>query len=102
MGPAVGDLSPRGELVVVGVASEPLPISSLHLISPALSVKGHPAGSARDVEETVHFAVLSGVRAHRGTAVDALPCDAPYLTQGQTGQGQNARRSSRRTETLWS
>ena len=63
MGQAVGGLSPRGELIVVGVAFEPLPISSLHLISPALSVKGHPAGSARDVEETMHFAVLSGVRA---------------------------------------
>lgn len=24
---------------------------------------GHPSGTARDVEETMHFAVLSGVRA---------------------------------------
>jgi alcohol dehydrogenase len=63
MGQTVGGLSPRGELVVVGVTPEPLPISPIQLISPSLRVTGHPSGTARDVEETMHFAVLSGVRA---------------------------------------
>ncbi|HME48718.1 alcohol dehydrogenase catalytic domain-containing protein [Mycobacterium sp.] len=63
MGQTVGGLSPRGELVVVGVTPEPLPISPIQLISPSLSVTGHPSGTARDVEETMHFAMLSGVRA---------------------------------------
>ena len=35
----------------------------LQLITPGLSVAGHPSGTSRDVEETMHFAVLSGVRA---------------------------------------
>ncbi len=63
MGQTVGGLSPRGELVIVGVTPQPLPISPVQLITPALSVTGHPSGTARDVEETMHFAVLSGVRA---------------------------------------
>ena len=63
MGQAVGGLSPRGELITVGVTAEPLPISPVQLISPSLSVTGHPSGTARDIEETMSFAVLSGVRA---------------------------------------
>ena len=63
MAQTVGGLSPRGELVVVGVTTEPLPISPMQLISPALRVIGHPSGTARDIEDTMHFAVLSGVRA---------------------------------------
>lgn len=63
MADTVGGLLPRGELVAIGVTAEPLPISPIQLITPALSVSGHPSGTARDVEETMHFAVLSGVRA---------------------------------------
>ncbi|HYB37728.1 MAG TPA: alcohol dehydrogenase catalytic domain-containing protein [Mycobacterium sp.] len=63
IGQTVGGLLPRGELVVIGVTAEPLPISPMQLISPAISVIGHPSGTARDVEETMQFAVLSGVRA---------------------------------------
>jgi alcohol dehydrogenase len=63
MAQTVGGLGPEGELVIVGVTAEPLPISPLQLIIPGVSVSGHPAGTSRDVEETMHFAVLSGVRA---------------------------------------
>ncbi|MCV7075389.1 alcohol dehydrogenase [Mycobacterium szulgai] len=63
MAETVGGLAPRGELIVVGVSAEPLPISPAQLIGPGLTVTGHPSGTARDVEETMHFAVLSGVRA---------------------------------------
>ncbi|QCQ90239.1 alcohol dehydrogenase catalytic domain-containing protein [Rhodococcus sp. SGAir0479] len=63
MADTVGGLTPRGELVIVGVTSDPLPISPQQLIMPGLSVTGHPSGTARDVEETMHFAVQSGVRA---------------------------------------
>lgn len=64
MAATVGGLGPEGELVTVGVTPEPLPISPLDLINGGLSVTGHPSGTARDVEETMGFAVLSGVRAH--------------------------------------
>lgn len=63
MADTVGGLVPQGELVVVGVTPDPLPISPLQLIMPGVSVTGHPSGTARDVEETMQFAVLSGVRA---------------------------------------
>ena len=63
MAQTVGGLAAEGELVTVGVTAEPLPISPMQLIAPGLSVTGHPSGTSRDVEETMHFAVLSGVRA---------------------------------------
>jgi alcohol dehydrogenase len=63
IGQTVGGLQPRGELIVIGVTTDPLPISPAQLITPALGVTGHPSGTARDVEETMQFAVLSGVRA---------------------------------------
>jgi alcohol dehydrogenase len=63
MAATVGGLAPQGQLVTIGVSAENLPISSLDLITPGLSVTGHPSGTSRDVEETMHFALLSGVRA---------------------------------------
>ncbi|BDY28995.1 alcohol dehydrogenase catalytic domain-containing protein [Mycolicibacterium mageritense] len=59
----VGGLNPRGELVVIGVSGEPLPISPVQLITPALSVVGHPSGTAADVEDTMNFALLNNIRA---------------------------------------
>ncbi|ORW05945.1 alcohol dehydrogenase catalytic domain-containing protein [Mycobacterium kyorinense] len=63
MAATVGGLAPQGELVTIGVTPEPLPISPLQLINPGLSIVGHPSGTAKEVEETMQFAVLSGVRA---------------------------------------
>ena len=63
MAATVGGLGPAGELVAVGVTPEHLPISPLDIINSGLSVTGHPSGTARDVEETLHFALLTGVRA---------------------------------------
>ena len=59
----VGGLAPQGELVTIGVTPEPLPISPLQLINSGLSIVGHPSGTAKDIEDTMQFAVLSGVRA---------------------------------------
>lgn len=59
----VGGLNPCGELVVIGVSGEPLPISPVQLITPALSVVGHPSGTAADVEDTMNFALLNNIRA---------------------------------------
>src|ERR1700739_1276349 len=63
MGDTVGGLLPRGQLIAIGVTAEPLPISPMQLITPSLSVSGHASGTARDIEETMKFAVQSGVRA---------------------------------------
>ncbi|MCV7421043.1 alcohol dehydrogenase catalytic domain-containing protein [Mycobacterium yunnanensis] len=63
MAATVGGLGPQGELVIIGVTPENLPISPLDLINAGLSVTGHPSGTSSDVEETMHFALQSGVRA---------------------------------------
>ncbi len=63
MAATVGGLGPEGELVIIGVTPENLPISPLQLINSGLSVTGHPSGTSRDVEETMRFAVQTGVRA---------------------------------------
>ncbi|KUI43233.1 alcohol dehydrogenase [Mycobacterium sp. IS-1590] len=63
MADTVGGLAPQGELVIIGVTADPLPIAPVQLITDGLSVSGHPSGTSRDVEETMHFAVQSGVRA---------------------------------------
>jgi alcohol dehydrogenase len=63
MAATVAGLGPEGELVVVGVTPDNLPISPLDLINAGLSVTGHPSGTARDVEETMGFALQTGVRA---------------------------------------
>ena len=63
MAATLGGILPQGELVTIGVTAEPLPISPLQLITPGISVIGHPSGTAKDVEDTMDFAVLSGVRA---------------------------------------
>src|ERR1700727_1140799 len=52
-----------GDVIPTGVPPEPLAVSPLQLITPGLSIVGHPSGTAREIEDTMHFAVLSGVRA---------------------------------------
>ncbi len=63
MAATVGGLAPRGELIIIGASPDPLPISPVSLIFGNYSVTGHPAGNSAAVEDTFHFAVLSGVRA---------------------------------------
>ena len=57
----VDGLKPRGKLLIVAAAVEPLKVSGLTLLS-GKSVVGWPSGSAMDSEETVAFSVLTGVR----------------------------------------
>jgi len=57
----VDGLKPRGKLLIVAAAVEPLKIPGLTLLS-GKSVSGWPSGSAIDSEETVAFSVLTGVR----------------------------------------
>lgn len=71
IGATVGGLAPGGELIVIGVSADPLPISPLHLITPALRVTGHPSGTASQIEDTMAFAVLNNVRAQ----VQELPLE---------------------------
>ncbi|MFF0789299.1 alcohol dehydrogenase [Streptomyces spiralis] len=58
----VDGLSHRGELVVIGVTPEPLGISPLQLITAGKEVRGHPSGTAQDVQDTMAFSALHGIR----------------------------------------
>jgi alcohol dehydrogenase len=67
----VEGLSHRGELVVIGAVPEPLGISPLQLLVPGKIVRGHPAGTAQDVQDTMAFSVLHGIR----PTIETLPLD---------------------------
>jgi len=61
MASTVDGLKPRGKLLVVAAAFEPLQVSAIGLLS-GKSIAGWPSGSAFDSEETVAFSALTGVR----------------------------------------
>ncbi|MFQ6394293.1 alcohol dehydrogenase catalytic domain-containing protein [Nocardia sp. KC 131] len=84
MAETVGGLLPRGELIAIGVTAEPLPISPMQLIVPGLSVTGHASGTARDIEETMQFAVQSGVR----TRIQERPLDEAAEAYAAMEQGR--------------
>ena len=58
----IDGLKPRGKLLIVGAALEPLQLSVLSLLS-GKTIAGWPSGSAIDSEETMKFSTLTGVRA---------------------------------------
>ena len=59
---AIGGLAPRGRLVVVGVPQQPLQMSAADLIPASRLAAGHASGTAKDSEDTLRFAALTGVR----------------------------------------
>ncbi|MEV4583073.1 alcohol dehydrogenase catalytic domain-containing protein [Nonomuraea jabiensis] len=63
MSQAVNGLGRRGELIIVGVAMEPLDITPLQLVGAARRVHGHASGIAVDTQDTMRFAAQNGVRA---------------------------------------
>jgi propanol-preferring alcohol dehydrogenase len=56
VGPAV-----RGKLLIVGVAADPIPVSSLALIFGGRSIHDSLTGSAIDNQDTLDFSVLRGI-----------------------------------------
>ncbi|MFD3480138.1 alcohol dehydrogenase [Streptomyces sp. NPDC058695] len=70
-------LTHRGELVVIGVSPDPIGISPLQLILRGRILRGHPAGTAQDVQDTMAFSALHGIR----PMVETMPlseADAAY------------------------
>jgi alcohol dehydrogenase len=62
MSATIDGLRRSGELIVLGADPEPIQVSPFQLIATSRTVHGHPSGTARDVEETLHFAALTGIR----------------------------------------
>ena len=58
----VDGLTPNGELLALAVLTDPLTVSPLQLIPASKSIKGHPGGTAMDVEDTLRFAALHDIR----------------------------------------
>ncbi|MDN5384616.1 alcohol dehydrogenase [Streptomyces sp. LB8] len=67
----VDGLTHRGELVVIGASPEPLGISPFQLITSGRVVRGHPSGTSRDVQDTMEFSALHGIR----PVTEAVPLD---------------------------
>lgn len=63
MEPVLKGLGVDGQLLVVGAASEPLPLDTAAMIGGRNSVKAWPSGTCVDSEDTLRFSVQTGVRA---------------------------------------
>lgn len=62
MASVLGGLAADGKLIVVGAPHDPLPVPAPLLIGARRSVAGWPSGRSIDSEDTLRFAVLTGVR----------------------------------------
>ncbi|MFF0388126.1 alcohol dehydrogenase catalytic domain-containing protein [Kitasatospora sp. NPDC004615] len=55
-------LAPRGELVVIGGDTAPLGITPAQLLMAGRVIRGHPSGTAQDVQDTMEFSLLHDIR----------------------------------------
>src|SRR5271170_2707215 len=55
-------LSPNGKLMVIGAAFDPIEVTPVQLINGSRTIQGWAAGTPADSDDTLQFAVLSGVR----------------------------------------
>jgi alcohol dehydrogenase len=55
-------LGPNGQVTVVGATPEAMPVSPFQLIGSSKRVAGHPSGTAYQVEQTMAFTALTGIR----------------------------------------
>ncbi|MFF5025167.1 alcohol dehydrogenase [Streptomyces collinus] len=67
----VDGLTHRGELVVIGADTDPLGITPVQLLLSGRVVRGHPSGTSQDVEDTMAFSALHGIR----PTIESVPLD---------------------------
>ncbi|MGV9267623.1 alcohol dehydrogenase [Kitasatospora sp. NPDC003701] len=67
----VDGLATRGELVVIGADAAPLGISPNQLLMSGKIIRGHPSGTAQDVQDTMEFSLLHGIR----PMIETVPLD---------------------------
>jgi propanol-preferring alcohol dehydrogenase len=74
MGEVIGGLKEHGKLLVVGVAPDPMGVSTIPIIFGGRVISGSLSGTAIDEEDTLAFSVLQGVR----PMIETVPlADAP-------------------------
>ncbi|MBN8232947.1 alcohol dehydrogenase catalytic domain-containing protein [Corallococcus macrosporus] len=61
-GELIGGLGRDGVLLLLGAGAEPIPVTSLQLISKRQRVQGWPSGIPQDSQDTMDFSALAGVR----------------------------------------
>jgi D-arabinose 1-dehydrogenase-like Zn-dependent alcohol dehydrogenase len=62
MSELVDGLGPNGKLIVIGAAFDPIEVTPVQLINGSRTIQGWAAGTPADSDDTLQFAVLSGVR----------------------------------------
>jgi len=62
MSSVLGGLAVNGKLIVIGASNEPIEIPPLLLLSGRRSIVGWPSGTSIDSQDTLSFAIHSGVR----------------------------------------
>jgi D-arabinose 1-dehydrogenase-like Zn-dependent alcohol dehydrogenase len=79
MSELIDGLGPNGNLMVIGVASDPIEVTPVQLITRSRRIQGWASGTPADSEDTLHFAELTGVR----PMIETYPLEkAPRLTPG--------------------
>jgi alcohol dehydrogenase len=68
---SVGGLGLHGELLALAFMPDPLPVSPMQLIGISGTVHGHPGGASPDLEDTLNFAALQGIK----PMVEVLPLE---------------------------
>jgi D-arabinose 1-dehydrogenase-like Zn-dependent alcohol dehydrogenase len=63
MSALIDGLAPNGKLMVIGVASEPIEVTPVQVITGSRTIQGWASGTPTDSEDTLRFAELTGVRA---------------------------------------
>jgi D-arabinose 1-dehydrogenase-like Zn-dependent alcohol dehydrogenase len=71
MSELIDGLAPNGKLMVIGADSKPIEVAPLQLILSNRSIVGWASGTAADIEDTLQFSELSGVRA----MIETYPLD---------------------------
>ncbi|NUY01460.1 alcohol dehydrogenase [Paraburkholderia youngii] len=86
MSETVPGLSPRGKLVVVAIASEPITVNAIDLVFGGRAVVGALTGTVADNEQTLAFAQLRNIR----PLIETFPLDQAQAAYDHMMRG-NAR-----------
>jgi D-arabinose 1-dehydrogenase-like Zn-dependent alcohol dehydrogenase len=62
MSGVIDGLTVRGQLIVIGVSTDPIEVTPLQLIGASRTITGHAAGTSQDSEDTMLFSAQARVR----------------------------------------
>src|ERR1700741_621745 len=68
---ALGGLGLHGELLTLAALTDPVQVSPMQLINISGTVHGHPAGASNDLQDTLNFAALQGIK----PMIEVLPLE---------------------------